>query len=660
MLRNFKFNPILIVFALSFLTSVVPKTALSDGLNNKPKWLEFIPSEMQALPEGVLKWYIGETDYLSRDVDLQRIVSPKLNSQDPKYLPEAKIVFDLLGVWMPTNQLHVFKSESGINFNSQFERKNANGESESLFLIHPESLDLYKPFLNLGFETTYFRAAATSSSRSLLVWRKGLESKPFIAKVSLNKFIAEVDRNVKGAETAKSIGISATLEGSNNLPKNFLYMKESFSAIPKGMARGGMILREFPDEMIHSETYFIPLFALYGESKPGFLLTMIQSSDQPVETILREQILNPFAKIWSQLALQHGILIEPHAQNVLVEVKNNKLTGRFMFRDFGGFTIDFDFRKHFGLFVPKHLPTFTGSIFDDYSLKYYAKNISKSLYNYFEGGFLYNIKASLNNWKKNGWIKNQNVNIDLYKNFRDEVTKEVEKITNVKVEIDSAYENLESYVEKNRKAISIKSSPQRIGFFSGTFDPPHDGHREIIEKSIRELNLDSIIVVTGIEQKHKSKASPYEIRDAMARAAFKSIAGVQFLNKDQFQTHVSGGIAALQKKLSRDYEKSTIYQIMGDDSLVRLQNRDDVHFPKNFVIAVASRSENSEVPADLLNKTRVVVLSPDLRNYSSTTYRKTLGQGKNPAQVAESVIQIIRDNNLYRGSDLMKCSMLFK
>ena len=438
-----------------FLTFVIQSSALGTT-SLFEKWRELVPAEMQGLPAGVLKWYITETDYLSRAVDTYKIVSPENNSQDEFYKPERKKVFDVVAVWIPEKELRTYTSPSGEKLRSIFFR-NRNGQSEFLFLIHPESKSFYKKFLNPTFQVETFQAAATSSSRSLLIWRPGHENQPFIAKLSLNKEIAGVLRNLKGSETAMSVGVSSTLEGSTNFPKNFLYMKESLSAIPKGMEKGGMIVREFPQEMLNDSSYFVPLFALYGNKKPGYLLRLLQNSKDSTEETLRKMILRPFAEVWLDLAMNHGILSEPHAQNVLIEINNDGTTGRFLFRDFGGFSIDFDYRRSRNLFVPSNLPTFTGSIQKDYYVERFAPHIRESLAIYFEGGFLYNIDKAVKTWVSDGLISGGG-NFNSYTAFQEELVKVVEAKTRKKIKLGAYYEGLDSFIFKNR---TTKAEPKQ-------------------------------------------------------------------------------------------------------------------------------------------------------------------------------------------------------
>lgn len=417
-----------------------------------PREIESLPVEMRNLPLGVKIWFIYETDYLSRAVDERKILSPTQNDQNPLYSPEAKNVFRLMGVWIPAQELAVFDSRGlPSDLRSKFERTTSRGK-EYLLLIHPESESLYENFLRRSLPREEFLAVATASSRSLLVWKPGEESRPFIAKVSLNKTIGHSNRSIKGTEAAMSVGVSMTLEGSEILPKSALFMNESFSVIPKGMERGGMILRSFPSEFLPGASQFLPLFALYGDQKRGILADLIRTSGLAPETFVIREILRPFVSLWTDLAVNHGVLMEPHAQNVLIEMRDGRLTGRFALRDFGGFNVDFEARRKAGLYVPSSLPTFSGDVASDYYFDAHQKNITTSLRTYFEGGFLYNVETAMNEWARQGILPpSVRGSYSFHGGLIAEISSALSQVSRSPVQIGDQYEDLEKAVLRARE-----------------------------------------------------------------------------------------------------------------------------------------------------------------------------------------------------------------
>jgi hypothetical protein len=363
------------------------------------------------LPTSIQEWLRSETILLSRNVDTMRLMTPEHNDQNKLFTPESGNVFQLTGFWIDADELKVSQSEFPEQLKDFFVRE-VNGRQQYLLLVHPESYAFYNTRLDLSrLETETFLATATASSRSLLVWKPGRENDVFVGKVSLNAQIGGVDRTIKGVEGAMSVGIDMTLAGAKDLPKNFSAFREVFSAIPTGMDRGAMIIRTIPEDMINGKKAFIPLFALYAKPSDGqapLLLQMLnkfkETSDADPETLVEKTIIQPFIDEWFNLAM-HGVLMEPHAQNVLIGLNKKGIpNGDFRHRDFGGFNINMPYRQAHGYFVPETLPTFSGSVARDYYFDAHAGNYRKSLDNYFDAGFLFNIEKSLLDWNQAGLI----------------------------------------------------------------------------------------------------------------------------------------------------------------------------------------------------------------------------------------------------------------
>lgn len=216
-----------------------------------------------------------------------------------------------------------------------------------------------------------------------MVWPEGDPEKLFFAKLSLDKKVSEVVRTIPKGEVAHSVGITTILEGMKaELPEGFIYFPEFFGLIPIGFDRGGMILRAVPSELRNDHTHWIPLFALYsraeGISEP-ILAKMLRNYEGDANSFIIDKILRPFVRQWVELSIVHGIAIESHAQNVLIEVDASLIpTGKFIYRDFGGFNVDIGYRKSNIKSLPKELPEIDG-LDTDYLQEHHFKAIRQSL-----------------------------------------------------------------------------------------------------------------------------------------------------------------------------------------------------------------------------------------------------------------------------------------
>jgi hypothetical protein len=364
------------------------------------------PSELARLPAPVREWYRTETELLYKE---QRpgVFNPlEANNQADAFKPQAARIFEIQGYWLPASEMQIYSSGLSPRMRKRFTRIR-NGVQEVLFLVHPESERFYAGLGLSGRPHQTVLAAATASSRSLLVWDEHRPHEPFVGKLSLDAVIGNVERTITGKETAMSVGIDRILSGIRPLPEDFAFLHEPMSMIPRGMARGGMILRTFPEGAAASNT-LVPLFALAKMppkgGKPYVLVLAEKAGLSPREFITRE-LIDRFVEQWVTLAVDYGILMEPHGQNLMLELnRRGKFTGRFVHRDFGGFNIDLrHVRDHFGIDAGG-LPKFGSDLFTDYYQADHAKNMAKGLYTYFADGGLYAFQSQWKIWAERGWL----------------------------------------------------------------------------------------------------------------------------------------------------------------------------------------------------------------------------------------------------------------
>ncbi len=190
---------------------------------------------------------------------------------------------------------------------------------------------------------------------------------------------------------------------------------------------------------------------------------------------------------------------------------------------------------------------------------------------------------------------------------------------------------------------------ERIGVYKGTFDPPHNGHRDVILAAIESLNLDRIYVVPGVNQRHKPNANSYELRAQMAQLAFSDIPQVVYVEPYHLQILRESSDEGLISQLSVENRESHLFQIMGTDAFERIVELDVPPVPENFSIAVNQR-EVTETPLVTEYKGRSVVgfePSGGDRGYSSTAIRNQIASGQVPVELNSDVYQVIERRGLY-------------
>lgn len=422
-----------------------------------------VPKEMKELPPSVVQWWIYETAYMSDEADPIRIADIAQNDQNPKYRPAAQNVFNLVGYWVPADDLEIFVSKVPEQLRALITRQ-VNGRTEMLFFIHPESLEIYSEIVHKpGIEKLIFKAVPTSSSRGLLVWKPGHEHFPFVAKLSLNREVSESLRVINGIETQYSIEISKILHESK-ISDGGGFMDEVLSLIPKGRDSGGEIFRVLPQAMLNGEMTLAPFYAFYGGSQSveqGALMKelVIKSGLSPVD-FLRLKIIRPFVRMWVDMALK-GITMEPHAQNMLTSLIHGDI-GPHFFRDLGGFDVDIEYRKLVGLSVPADP---RNEYFRDpggYNVNH-DKYLAKSLDRYFNSAFLYGVDVLFRKWRKAGVFKIEKLEIGWAKEILlGELAAEFSERLGQKVKLRSDFRDVAQKIRMVREIQNGRWQCQKI------------------------------------------------------------------------------------------------------------------------------------------------------------------------------------------------------
>jgi len=153
-----------------------------------------------------------------------------------------------------------------------------------------------------------------------------------------------------------------------------------------------MQIREWP-KALKAGNRVIPMFSLSAEQSRAdpLLMQMIRKSGLSTSDFLIRKIMQPVLRQAAYLYFRHGIVGEPHGQNLLIEIDPHGIpNGRFWYRDFGGFALDKKVRASAGKGM-KDLPEPLRNA--DLSTRYddYIKDVST----YFQQGNLYAMIESL-------------------------------------------------------------------------------------------------------------------------------------------------------------------------------------------------------------------------------------------------------------------------
>ncbi len=200
----------------------------------------------------------------------------------------------------------------------------------------------------------------------------------------------------------------------------------------------------------------------------------------------------------------------------------------------------------------------------------------------------------------------------------------------------------------------------KTGIFGGAFNPPHNGHVNLVMEAVKQLKLRRLIVIPTFESPHKAtKLAPFEQRMEMARLAFPETieygkgmtCKVEISDIERELGGVSYTINTIRELKAREAD-SRFYLLIGGDMLFSF----DTWFKYESILketAVCAVARGGDSYADMLEYAnelgRIKVLSTDIVDVSSTQVRQAVADGGDISLlVPEKVRSYIGENGLYK------------
>ena len=202
------------------------------------------------------------------------------------------------------------------------------------------------------------------------------------------------------------------------------------------------------------------------------------------------------------------------------------------------------------------------------------------------------------------------------------------------------------------------SNVQKIGLFGGSFDPIHLGHVEIAQMAIKEIPLDTLVVMPAGKAPHKNGAFfSDELRLKMTQAAMADLNDDRIIVSDweMKQAQVNGKTSFTvdtMRYLKKKYPGAELYLILGTDMFNTFSTwKDPEIIAANMKLVLVNRrgeklykqrrkkdSEN----ANIYNPD--VVISAEPLEVSSTEIRRRLTAGESvKGLVPDSVLRVLKN-----------------
>ncbi len=272
----------------------------------------------------------------------------------PEYQPRSgRPSFELITVFAPQSHVSIYQAEPQKNL---LEFYASSGQVR--FLVHPET------WASSGIENLDelhalrrgepLQVAPTASTRTVLTTETPANVPHHFVKLHYPRRISRFNRRLRRKNIRNSV--EATQDLAHVRFDKFAYLPDSLGfTYGDGAAAWGFLVRERTPRPSQGARFLVPYFALYGEDlrhpedRP-LLVQMIERLGAEPQSFVIGEIMIPVLDCWAKVVRERGILLESHAQNLLLEIDPDFRPRRVVHRDFDVW-VDAEARKQAGLGV---------------------------------------------------------------------------------------------------------------------------------------------------------------------------------------------------------------------------------------------------------------------------------------------------------------------
>ena len=171
----------------------------------------------------------------------------------------------------------------------------------------------------------------------------------------------------------------------------------------------------------------------------------------------------------------------------------------------------------------------------------------------------------------------------------------------------------------------------KAAIFGGSFDPPHIGHEEIIQKALENLDIDVLFVVpTYLNPFKKNFFAPPKLRFKWVEKLLLPYKNVKICDYELQQNRPVPTIETVMY-LKNKYKLDKIYLIIGADNLPSLQKWKDYEKLKDLVEFVVATRDNTPIPETFR---QLHIRQP----VSSTRLRERIQKAYLPKSIADEIM----------------------
>ena len=169
----------------------------------------------------------------------------------------------------------------------------------------------------------------------------------------------------------------------------------------------------------------------------------------------------------------------------------------------------------------------------------------------------------------------------------------------------------------------------KIAVFGGSFDPPHIGHLQIIQKALERLDIERLFILPTFLNPFKTHSlfSPQKRLEWLEKIKTqeKSSKKITILDFEIKQNKATPTIKSINY-IKQTYNPTHIYLLIGADNLAKLPLWDSYALLKNMVEFVIIARENFIIPENfkILECEKIFISSSEIRNLLAKKDKKAL------------------------------------
>jgi nicotinate-nucleotide adenylyltransferase len=196
---------------------------------------------------------------------------------------------------------------------------------------------------------------------------------------------------------------------------------------------------------------------------------------------------------------------------------------------------------------------------------------------------------------------------------------------------------------------------QKIGIYSGAFDPVHDGHVAFAKEAIVKTGLDRVYFLVEPRPRHKQGVKALEHRIAMVQFAIaaEEKLGLLVLDQQRFTVHETWPV------IRERFRGADVSMLMGEDVFSRLSHWpriDELITTVRFIVGIRNSHNELRDHLEVVAETKALQLHyetfrTDKSLHASSHIRGVLRRGGMPEGIHPSVLEYIRQNGLYFSSE---------